>query len=165
MNIRNAARLMVDAGSKVGREQKMLPVNMLWPLLMWGCEENDGEMREWIMVQIEGMEGVATDARFTAQVFGEVQRRQDAGKTKVDVRTVMHNIFNSCFLEFENLAAKKRPLWYYAKVQNSNGLYFSPDPQVLGFIDGALRLWIETQPLSNHLQEKRTPQTSQFQNI
>jgi hypothetical protein len=98
-NIRNTARLMVDAGERenIGREQKMLPVNMLWPLLMWGCEENDKEMRDWIVVQIRGMEGVATNARITAQVLGEVQRRQDVGKVRVDVRTVMHDIFNSCF--------------------------------------------------------------------
>jgi hypothetical protein len=70
---------------------------MLWPLLMWGCEEEDGEMRDWIMVQIRNMEGVATNARITAQVLGEVQRRQDVGKARVDVRTVMHDIFNSCF--------------------------------------------------------------------
>ncbi|KAH8764599.1 fungal-specific transcription factor domain-containing protein [Hyaloscypha finlandica] len=98
-NIRNTARLMVDAGERenMGGEQKMLPVNMLWPLLMWGCEENDKEMRDWIVVQIRGMEGVATNARITAQVLGEVQRRQDVGKVRVDVRTVMHDIFNSCF--------------------------------------------------------------------
>jgi hypothetical protein len=96
-NIRNTARLMVDAGESLSAEQKMLPVNMLWPLLMWGCEETDNDMREWILVQIQGMEGVATNARITAQVLVEVQRRQDAGKVRVDVRTVMHDIFNSCF--------------------------------------------------------------------
>jgi hypothetical protein len=98
-NIRNTARLMVDAGERenMGGEQKMLPVNMLWPLLMWGCEENDKEMRDWILVQILGMEGVATNARITAQVLGEVQRRQDVGKVRVDIRMVMHDIFNSCF--------------------------------------------------------------------
>jgi hypothetical protein len=96
-NIRNTARLMVEAGESSSAEQKMLPVNMLWPLLMWGCEENDPEMREWILVQIQGMAGVATNARITAQVLGEVQRRQDVGKVRVDVRTVMHDIFNSCF--------------------------------------------------------------------
>ncbi|PMD32050.1 hypothetical protein L207DRAFT_518918, partial [Hyaloscypha variabilis F] len=99
-NIRRTARLMVDAGLEVSQdqmEQRMLPVNMLWPLLMWGCEEEDGEMRDWITVQIRGMEGGATNARITAQVLGEVQRRQDVGKARVDVRTVMHDIFNSCF--------------------------------------------------------------------
>ncbi|KAE9362977.1 hypothetical protein N431DRAFT_523689 [Stipitochalara longipes BDJ] len=37
-NIRNTARLIVDAGSVLSQEQKVLPINMLWPLLVWGCE-------------------------------------------------------------------------------------------------------------------------------
>lgn len=96
-NIRNTARLMVEAAASLNPEQRILPVNMLWPLLMWGCEETDPEMREWLIVQINGMEGVATNARITAQVLREVQRRQDGEKMRVDVRTVMHDIFNSCF--------------------------------------------------------------------
>jgi hypothetical protein len=96
-NIRNTARLMVEAAASLNPEQRMLPVNMLWPLLMWGCEETDPEMREWLIVQINGMEQVATNARITAQVLREVQRRQDGEKMRVDVRTVMHDIFNSCF--------------------------------------------------------------------
>jgi hypothetical protein len=96
-NIRNSARIMVEMGASSGLEQEMLPVNMLWPLLMWGCEENDPEMRGWIIVQINNMEKVATNAKITAQVLSEVQRRQDALKQRVDVRTIMHDIFNSCF--------------------------------------------------------------------
>jgi len=94
-NIRNTARLMVEDGA--ASEQEMLPVNMLWPLLMWGTEENDPEVREWIIVNINNMEQVATNAKVTAQVLAEVQKRQDASKDRVDVRTVMHDIFNSCF--------------------------------------------------------------------
>lgn len=96
-NIRYTARLMVEVGAASGPEQEMLPVNMLWPLLMWGTEENDTEAREWILIQINNMEQVATNAKVTAQVLREVQKRQDASKTRVDVRTVMHDIFNSCF--------------------------------------------------------------------
>ena len=96
-NIRNTARLMVEVGATSGPEQEMLPVNMLWPLLMWGTEENDPEAREWIIVQINNMEQVATNAKITAQVLAEVQKRQDISKVRVDVRTVMHDIFNSCF--------------------------------------------------------------------
>jgi hypothetical protein len=54
-------------------------------------------MREWIMVQINHMEQVATNAKITAQVLAEVQKRQDLTKQRVDIRTVMHDIFNSCF--------------------------------------------------------------------
>lgn len=96
-NIRDTARLMVESGAASGPEQKMLPVNMLWPLLMWGTEETDPEAREWIIVQINNIEEVATNAKVTAQVLAEVQKRQDASKARVDVRTAMHDIFNSCF--------------------------------------------------------------------
>lgn len=96
-NIRNTARLMAEVAVASGPEQEMLPVNMLWPLLMWGSEENDDATREWIMVQINHMEQVATNAKITAQVLAEVQKRQDLSKQRVDIRTVMHDIFNSCF--------------------------------------------------------------------
>jgi hypothetical protein len=96
-NIQNTAQLMVEVGVASGPQEGMLPVNMLWPLLMWGCEENDLETREWIVVQINNMEQVATNAKITAEVLIEVQKRQDALKQRVDVRTVMHEIFNSCF--------------------------------------------------------------------
>ncbi|OBT65553.1 hypothetical protein VE03_05037 [Pseudogymnoascus sp. 23342-1-I1] len=97
-NIRNTAHDMVqlqDIALDPCRE--MLPVNMLWPLLMWGCEENDPEERLWITTQIKTMEKVATNANITAQVLSEVQTRQDALKQRVDVRTIMHEIFDSCF--------------------------------------------------------------------
>ncbi|KAL7928935.1 hypothetical protein V8C35DRAFT_325560 [Trichoderma chlorosporum] len=58
-----------------------LPVNMLWPLLMWGVEEQGQDERAWIRAQIVRMEGVAGNARITAQVLEEVQARQEASKT------------------------------------------------------------------------------------
>ena len=91
--IRKLAKLMVEGSDR----QEMLPVNMLWPLLMWGCEENDPEDRKWIKTQICNMQIVATNATITAQVLEEVQRRQDEGGQRVDVRKVMHDIFDSCF--------------------------------------------------------------------
>lgn len=89
--IRSLSRLMVDGPSV------MLPVNMLWPLLMWGCEEENEEERHWIKMQILNMQNAATNASITAQVLEEVQSRQDNTKQRVDVRTVMHEIFDSCF--------------------------------------------------------------------
>ncbi|KAF6829729.1 C6 finger domain protein [Colletotrichum musicola] len=74
-----------------------LPVNMLWPLLMLGSEEQDPRERLWIKAQILRMERVAGNARITAQVLEEVQARQDTEKARVDIRSVMHAIFNSCF--------------------------------------------------------------------
>ncbi|KAI1461371.1 fungal-specific transcription factor domain-containing protein [Annulohypoxylon moriforme] len=90
--IRNLARLLVDRDA-----QDMLPVNMLWPLLMWGSEEKDGDERAWIKSQILRMEKVATNARITSQVLEEVQKRQDTLNARQDIREVMEHVFNSCW--------------------------------------------------------------------
>lgn len=74
-----------------------LPVNMLWPLLMLGVEEQDSNEKTFIKAQILRMEKVAGNARITAQVLEEVQARQDAAKARMDIRAVMHAVFNSCF--------------------------------------------------------------------
>ncbi|KAL5425671.1 hypothetical protein PMIN04_002447 [Paraphaeosphaeria minitans] len=92
-SIRNLAKLMEKGLS----EHEALPVNMLWPLLMLGSEEHSQTERAWIKEQIMRMEKVATNARITAQVLEEVQTRQDESKTRVDIRSVMHSIFDSCF--------------------------------------------------------------------
>ncbi|KAL1870789.1 hypothetical protein VTK73DRAFT_2513 [Phialemonium thermophilum] len=91
--IRRLARLIVEGLDS----EEALPVNMLWPLLMLGTEEQDPQERIWIKTQILRMEKVAGNAKITAQVLEEVQARQDAAKTRVDIRSVMHAIFNSCF--------------------------------------------------------------------
>ncbi|KAI0888934.1 fungal-specific transcription factor domain-containing protein [Annulohypoxylon maeteangense] len=90
--IRNLAKLLVDRDA-----QDMLPVNMLWPLLMWGSEEKDGDERAWIKSQILRMEKVATNARITSQVLEEVQKRQDTLNARQDIREVMEHVFNSCW--------------------------------------------------------------------
>lgn len=92
-SIRHMAKLMEEGLD----EHEALPVNMLWPLLMLGSEEHSLTERVWIKEQIMRMEKVATNARITAQVLEEVQTRQDASKTRVDIRSVMHAIFDSCF--------------------------------------------------------------------
>ncbi|KAH6889732.1 hypothetical protein B0T10DRAFT_561317 [Thelonectria olida] len=74
-----------------------LPVNMLWPLLMLGVEEQDANEKVWIKTQILRMEKVAGNARITAQVLEEVQARQETAKARMDIRAVMHAVFNSCF--------------------------------------------------------------------
>ncbi|KAL0931275.1 C6 finger domain protein [Colletotrichum truncatum] len=91
--IRRLARLLVDSLDA----DNSLPVNMLWPLLMLGSEEQDPQERLWIKTQILRMERVAGNAKITAQVLEEVQARQDAEKARVDIRSVMHAIFDSCF--------------------------------------------------------------------
>lgn len=72
-----------------------LPVNLLWPLLMWGCEEDDHGERKWILDAIRGLESIATNAKATADLLEEVQRRQDEGKKRVDVRSVSQEYFAS----------------------------------------------------------------------
>lgn len=91
--IRHLTRLMA-AG--LGQEDS-LPVSQLWPLLMLGSEEKEPGERDWIKGQILRMEKVATNAGITAQVLDEVQARQDSAGERVDIRAVMHDIFDSCF--------------------------------------------------------------------
>jgi Fungal specific transcription factor domain len=91
--IRHTAHGMVDAL----RPDDTLPVNMLWPLLMWGSEEDNAEERAWILSTIRKMSSAVSNARITADVLEEVLRRQDETGQRTDIRTVMHDIFNSCF--------------------------------------------------------------------
>jgi hypothetical protein len=72
-----------------------LPVNLLWPLLMWGAEEDSTEEKQWIVGAIRGLESIATNAKPTADLLEEVQRRQDEGKRRVDVRSVSQEYFAS----------------------------------------------------------------------
>ncbi|KAI0152372.1 hypothetical protein F4776DRAFT_659299 [Hypoxylon sp. NC0597] len=90
--IRNLAKSLVE-----GDDQDMLPVNMLWPLVMWGSEEKNPDERAWIKTQILRMERVATNARITSQVLEEVQKRQDTLNARQNIREVMEHVFNSCW--------------------------------------------------------------------
>lgn len=94
VQIRRLARLLTG---DLDADEGSLPVNMLWPLLMLGVEEKDPGEKAWIRTQILRMERVAGNAKITAQVLEEVQARQDAGNERVDIRSVMHAVFNSCF--------------------------------------------------------------------
>lgn len=74
-----------------------LPVNMLWPLFMWGAEEDSTEERTCILSSIRKMSSHISNASITADVLQCVIERQDACGQRVDIRTVMHEIYNSCF--------------------------------------------------------------------
>ncbi|KAF2854702.1 hypothetical protein T440DRAFT_241165 [Plenodomus tracheiphilus IPT5] len=87
-NIKRLSHLMAQT-------DESLPVNLLWPLLMWGCEEENLEERRWILEAIRGLESIATNAKATADLLEEVQRRQDEGKRRVDVRLVSQEYFAS----------------------------------------------------------------------
>ncbi|EAT89057.1 hypothetical protein SNOG_03852 [Parastagonospora nodorum SN15] len=79
----------------MAQTDESLPVNLLWPLLMWGAEEDDVEERKWIVKAIRGLESIATNAKPTADLLEEVQRRQDEGQRRVDVRSVSQEYFAS----------------------------------------------------------------------
>jgi hypothetical protein len=90
MNIKRLSHLMEET-------DESLPVNLLWPLLMWGAEEDNPEDRQWILEAIRGLETVATNARVTADLLEEVQRRQDETSQRVDIRSVSQEFFTSHF--------------------------------------------------------------------
>jgi hypothetical protein len=77
----------------MAQTNESLPVNLLWPLLMWGCEEDNIEERRWLIEAIRSLESIATNAKATADLLEEVQRRQDEGKRRVDVRLVSQEYF------------------------------------------------------------------------
>lgn len=87
-NIKRLSHLMAQT-------DESLPVNLLWPLLMWGAEEDNPDERTWIVDAIRGLETIATNAKPTADLLIEVQRRQDEGKRRVDVRSVSQEYFSS----------------------------------------------------------------------
>ncbi|KAF5007869.1 hypothetical protein FDECE_5784 [Fusarium decemcellulare] len=92
-HIRCLTRLMIENL----QSGAVLPVSQLWPLLMLGSEEEEPAERAWINEQILKMKNVATNAKVTAHVLREVQARQDATKARVDIRSVMHDVYDSCF--------------------------------------------------------------------
>lgn len=81
----------------MGETDDSLPVNLLWPLLMWGSEEEDPDERQWILTAISGLESVATNAKATARLLEEVQRRQDETKERADIRKISQEIHASHF--------------------------------------------------------------------
>lgn len=81
----------------MSQSQEALPVNIIWPLLMLGSEEESIKDRQWILEIIRGLEHVATNARVTSDVLEEVQRRQDLKKERTDIRQVMQDTHNSSF--------------------------------------------------------------------
>lgn len=64
---------------------------------MLGVETDDVEERTWVLTCIKGMEHVASNAGITHDVLQEVIRRQDETKMRVDIRKVMHDIFDRAF--------------------------------------------------------------------
>ena len=101
--IRELVRSMVDELSQqTGTDEDLedtetLPVSMLWPLMMLAAEEGEHVDREWTLSQIVRIGRITTNARMSAQVIREVQRRQDLTGLRVDIRSVMHDICHQGF--------------------------------------------------------------------
>ena len=75
-----------------------IPVNMLWPLFLWGSEEDDYDECQWILKTIRSLQHVATNANMTADVLQEIQRRQQEAGARVDIRSVCLELFNATFV-------------------------------------------------------------------
>lgn len=93
----NAIGKIKDITHHILRNNESLPVNMLWPLFMWGSEEEDESERRWIVESIRNFGGVATNANMTADVLQEIQKRQKEGGTRVDIRSVCVELFDTTF--------------------------------------------------------------------
>lgn len=87
-NIKRLSHLMAQTGES-------LPVNLLWPLMIWAAEEENLEERRWILESIRGLENIASNAKATGDLLEEVIRRQDEGKRRVDIRSVSQEYFAS----------------------------------------------------------------------
>ncbi|KAK3185590.1 hypothetical protein K4F52_005690 [Lecanicillium sp. MT-2017a] len=93
----NAIGKIKDITHHILRNNESLPVNMLWPLFMWGSEEEDESERRWIVESIRNFGGVATNANMAADVLQEIQKRQKEGGTRVDIRSVCVELFDTTF--------------------------------------------------------------------
>ncbi|KAL1895511.1 hypothetical protein Sste5346_005320 [Sporothrix stenoceras] len=72
-------------------------VNMLWPLFLWGSEEDDADECRWILKTIRSLHHLVTNANMTANVLQEIQTRQQEAGWRVDIRSVCLELFNTTF--------------------------------------------------------------------
>ncbi|CCG82021.1 putative C6 finger domain protein [Taphrina deformans PYCC 5710] len=81
-------------------DDRPLPVNFIWPLLMACCEEDILDERKWMIGAIRSMQSGTSNAKPIADVLEEVHRRQDATGHRVDVRQTSVDLFNMSFAVF-----------------------------------------------------------------
>lgn len=89
--IKEIMHLMVNSS-------EYIPVNMLWPLFLWGSEEDDQDECQWILETIRSLQHVVSNASMAADVLQEIQRRQRAVGSRVDIRSVCLEMFNCTFV-------------------------------------------------------------------
>lgn len=76
-------------------DNESIPVNTLWPLFMWGSEEQDVDECQWILATIRNSRHVASNANMIADALEEVQKRQREAGTRVDIRNVLVELYNA----------------------------------------------------------------------
>ncbi|KAL2864286.1 Zn(II)2Cys6 transcription factor [Aspergillus lucknowensis] len=79
------------------RQNESIPVNVLWPLFLWGSEEDDPDECQWILETIRSLHHVASNANMAANVLQEIQRRQREAGERVHISTVCLELFNTTF--------------------------------------------------------------------
>ncbi|KAI1612750.1 fungal-specific transcription factor domain-containing protein [Exophiala viscosa] len=74
-----------------------IPVNMLWPLFMWGSEEDDEEESQWILKTMRSYRHAATNAGMAAELLQAVRTRQREAGLRVDISCVCLELFKCRF--------------------------------------------------------------------
>lgn len=75
--------------------EESISVNILWPLFLWGSEEDDVEECQWILETIRKLQNITTNAHKIADLLQEVQKRQREAKARVDIRSVCLELFEA----------------------------------------------------------------------
>lgn len=86
-----------DTNGSEGGGSGHIMVNMLWPLFLWGSEEDDADECRWILQTIRSLHHLVTNANMTANVLQEIQTRQQEAGWRVDIRSVCLELFNTTF--------------------------------------------------------------------
>lgn len=74
-----------------------VPVNMLWPLFMWGSEEDDQAECQWILDTMRSIPHSVTNADMAADLLQVVQTKQREIGLRVDIHTECLRLFNCKF--------------------------------------------------------------------
>ncbi len=94
--VKSAVARIVQLSRLTAEDGQALPVSMLWPLMMAGCEAEDEDTQGWIIGCIEGMKSKVGNAMRTAGLVREIVKRQRSGQ-RADARTVMQETFGQVF--------------------------------------------------------------------
>lgn len=70
--VKESVREIIRLVRLAEQSQKELPVSMLWPLMMAGCEVEDVETRHWIISTIDNMSSKIGNASRTAKLVHEI---------------------------------------------------------------------------------------------